>query len=280
VADPLGLDVCELAAGVHEIANARMTRALRSVSSEKGRDPRDFALIAYGGAGPLHAVDVARELAIRTVIVPQAPGTFSAFGMLTADLRREYAQTYRAPLTAEGLRGTVAFFAALEREAATWLQSAGVSSEHTLLEHAVDVRYVGQNYSVTIPLEPDAAQADVKRAFDAAHQQRYSHSAPEEPAEIIAARVSIVGRLSKPVLTGLASGNGAPPANALLGKRRVRFDSRSEVEATVYDRQHLLAGDSFTGPAIVQEDGSATLVPPGVRVDVQPSGHMILTVDA
>jgi N-methylhydantoinase A len=280
VATPLGLDVPLAAGGIIAIATAAMANAVRAVTTERGLDPRDFALIAYGGAGPLHAVDVARELAIRTVIIPQAPGTFSAFGMLTADLRREYAQTYRAPLSADGLRGTDAFFTALEDEAKAWLASAGVPSDATLLEHAVDVRYVGQNYSVTIPLVPGAQQADVKRAFDDAHQLRYSHSAPEEPAEIIAARVSIVGELSKPVLSGLRAGTGTPAASAVLGKRRVRFDPRSEIEATVYDRAQLLAGDAFSGPAIVQEDGSATVVPPDVRVEVQPSGHMILTVNA
>ena len=116
-----------------------MANAVRAVTTERGLDPRDFALIAYGGAGPLHAVDVARELAIRTVVIPQAPGKFSAYGMLTADLRREYAQTYRAPLTDEGLRGTTEFFTTLETEASAWLRSAGVPSEHTLLEHAIDV---------------------------------------------------------------------------------------------------------------------------------------------
>ena len=280
VAKPLGLDVALAAGGIIAIATAAMANAVRAVTTERGLDPRDFVLIAYGGAGPLHAVDVARELAIRKVIIPQAPGTFSAFGMLTADLRREYAQTYRTPLTAEGLRGTETFFATLEAEATAWLQSAGVPSESTLLEHAVDVRYVGQNYSVTIPLAPGSDQATVKAAFDAAHQQRYSHSAPEEAAEIIAARVSIVGQLSKPVLTELAAGNGTPVAASVIGTRRVRFDPRREIEATVYDRSQLLAGDAFPGPAIVQEDGSATIVPPGVQVAVQPSGHIILTVDA
>lgn len=279
VAQPLGLGVALAAGGIIAIATATMANAVRAVTTERGLDPRDFALVAYGGAGPLHAVDVARELAIRTVVIPQAPGTFSAFGMLTADLRREYAQTYRAPLTAEGLRGTEAFFASLEREAAAWLQSAGVPSENTLLEYALDVRYVGQNYSVTIPLAPGAEQVAVKAAFDAAHQQRYSHNAPQEPAEIIAARVSIVGQLSKPVLAGLASGTGTPAAAAVIGTRSVRFDPRTEIDARVYDRARLLAGDTFDGPAIVQEDGSATLVPPGVRVEVQPSGHLILTVD-
>lgn len=280
VARPLGLDVPLAAGGIIAIATAAMANAVRAVTTERGLDPRDFALVAYGGAGPLHAVDVARELSISKVIIPQAPGTFSAFGMLTADLRREYAQTYRAPLTADGLAGTEAFFETLEAEAKTWLASAGVPSENTLLEHAVDVRYVGQNYSVTIAIAPGSDQRTVKAAFDAAHQQRYSHSAPEESAEIIAARVSIVGQLSKPVLTDLAAGSGTPAAASILGKRPVRFDPRNEVDATIYDRAKLLAGDVFAGPCIVQEDGSATVVPPDVRVDVQPSGHMILTVDA
>ena len=278
VATPLHLDVPLAAGGIIAIATAAMANAVRAVTTERGLDPRDFALVAYGGAGPLHAVDVARELAIKTVIIPQAPGTFSAFGMLTADLRREYAQTYRAPLTADGLTGTETFFKTLEAEATKWLLSAGVPSEHTLLEHAVDIRYVGQNYSVTIALQPGTQQHEVKAAFDAAHQQRYSHSAPEEAAEIIAARVSIVGELSKPVLTELEAGTGTPAADSVLGKRNVRFDPRSEVEATVYDRAKLLAGDAFAGPAIVQEDGSATVVPPDVQILVQPSGHMILTV--
>ena len=280
IAQPLGLDVPLAAGGIIAIATAAMANAVRAVTTERGLDPRDFALVAYGGAGPLHAVDVARELSISKVIIPQAPGTFSAFGMLTADLRREYAQTYRAPLTGDGLAGTEAFFKTLEAEAKTWLASAGVPSESTLLEHAIDVRYVGQNYSVTIALEPRSDQATVKAAFDAAHQQRYSHSAPEESAEIIAARVSIIGRLSKPVLTELAAGTGAPAVGAVLGQRPVRFDPRTEVQATIYDRAQLLAGDTFAGPAIVQEDGSATLIPPGVYVAVQPSGHMILKVDA
>ena len=261
VAAPLGLDVPLAAGGIIAIATAAMANAVRAVTTERGLDPRDFVLFAYGGAGPLHAVDVARELAIRTVVIPQAPGTFSAFGMLTADLRREYAQTHRAPLTDEGLRSTEAMFGALQAEATTWLQSAGVPSENTFLEYGIDVRYVGQNYSVTIPLKPGSAQADVKRAFDAAHQQRYSHSAPEEAAEIIAARVSIIGQLSKPVLTELSAGSGTPAPAAVLGKRRVRFDPRTEVDATVYNRHAFLAGDTFAGPAIVQEDGSATVIP-------------------
>ncbi len=278
VAAPLGLDVPLAAGGVIAIATAAMANAVRAVTTERGLDPRDFVLVAYGGAGPLHAVDVARELAIATVVIPRAPGTFSAYGMLTADMRREYAQTYRAPLTAAGLRDVEATFAALEEEASAWLASAGVASDETTLDYALDVRYVGQNYSVTIPTQRNADDASVKAAFDAAHQQRYSHSAPDEAAEIIAARASISGRRAKPVLAPVPPGTGAPAPASILGRRPVRFDPRNEIDATVYDRAGLRAGDVLDGPAIVQEDGSATVVPPGVRVAVHPSGHLILTV--
>ncbi len=249
VATPLGLDVAVAAGGIIAIATAAMANAVRAVTTERGLDPRDFTLVAYGGAGPLHAVDVARELSIATVVIPQAPGTFSAFGMLTADLRREYAQTYRAPLTPDGLRGTAAFFTTLETEARTWLRSAGVPNENTLLEHAVDVRYVGQNYSVTIPLDPGAEHAAVKAAFDAAHQQRYSHSAPEEPAEIVAARVSIVGQLSKPVLAGLPAGTGAPVAGAVLGRRPRAFRPAQR------GRRHRLRSRAVAGRRHVRRTG-------------------------
>jgi N-methylhydantoinase A len=278
VAEPLELDVPSAAGGIIAIATAAMANAVRAVTTERGLDPRDFALVAYGGAGPLHAVDVARELAIATVIVPQAPGHFSAFGMLTADLRREYAQTFRAALSAEGLTTLEAVFGALEGEASAWLRSAGVPSNDVALERALDVRYVGQNYSVTIPVAAGAPHAEVKATFDATHLRRYSHNAPEEAAEIIAARVSIVGRLSKPALTDLAAGGPIPPPAALRGTRRVRFDPRTEVEAAVYDRSRLLAGNVFSGPAIVEEEGSSTCVPPGVRVEVLPSSQLILQV--
>jgi N-methylhydantoinase A len=280
IATPLALDVPLAAGGIVAIATAAMANAVRAVTTERGLDPRDFVLVAYGGAGPLHAVDVARELAISTVVVPRAPGTFSAYGMLTADVRREYAQTIRAALSAGGLGDIEAAFASLEAEARDWLRGVGVPSERTTIERALDVRYVGQNYSVTIPVSPGANDGEVKAAFDAAHQQRYSHSAAEEPAEIIAVRVSIVGDREKPAFGDVPPGTGAPDDASILGKRSVRFDPRHETESVVYDRARLRAGDVFPGPAIVQEDGSATLVPPAVSVTVHPSGHLILTVNA
>jgi N-methylhydantoinase A len=154
------------------IANATMANAVRAVTTERGLDPRDFALVAYGGAGPLHAVDIARELAIRTVIVPVAPGNFSAFGMLVADLRREYARTHRVALRPENLTGIASIAGELETEAAAWLQQAGVPNDNVVFEWGADVRYIGQDHSVTIPLQTgtdEAAYHAIKATFDAAH---------------------------------------------------------------------------------------------------------------
>jgi N-methylhydantoinase A len=282
-ARPLGLDVAAAASGILAIANATMANAVRAVTTERGLDPRDFALVAYGGAGPLHAVDIARELAIRNVIIPLAPGHFSAFGMLVADLRREYARTHRAPLARETLPGIAEIAHALEAEAAAWLRDAGVPSRNVVFEWSADVRYVGQDHSVTIPIQPgtdEPALRAIKATFDAAHLRRFSHNAPDERAEVVAVRVSIIGTLSKPALVELPTGTETPPADAVLEHRPVRFDRGSEVQATVYDRARLLANNVISGPAIIQEAGSATCIPAGVTALVHRAGHLLLTVGA
>jgi N-methylhydantoinase A len=282
IAEPLGLDRTFAAAGILAIANATMANAVRAVTTERGLDPRDFALVAYGGAGPLHAVDIARELAIRTVVIPQAPGHFSAYGMLHADLRREYARTHRARVAVPEMRGIRALVRELETEAAAWMASTGVPSDGVRFEYAGDVRYVGQDHSVTMPLAlgetDDAAVRAIKDAFDAAHRQRYSHHAPDEDAELVAVRVSIVGALAKPQLPPIEYGGSEPDAEAVIDRRRVYFERGRDIESVVYDRTRLRAGNVFHGPAIVQEAGSSTSVPPGVRVEVTPPGHLLLTV--
>jgi N-methylhydantoinase A len=282
IAGPLGLDRTFAAAGILAIANATMANAVRAVTTERGLDPRDFALVCYGGAGPLHAVDVARELAIRTVVIPQAPGHFSAYGMLQADLRREYARTHRARIAVATLPGVRALVRELETEAEAWMASTGVPREAVRFEYAGDVRYVGQDHSATMPFALAADDAEsvraIKDAFDAAHLQRYSHNAPAEDAELVAVRVSIVGALPKPQLPPIEPGGPEPDAAAAIDRRRVHFGRGGAVEAVVYDRARLRAGNVFHGPAIVQEAGSSTTVPPGVRVDVTPPGHLLLTV--
>jgi N-methylhydantoinase A len=283
IAEPLGIDLAAAAEGIVAIATTQMAYAVRTVSTERGLDPRDFVLIAYGGAGPMQAVDVARELAVRDVVIPVAPGHFSAYGMLTADLRREYARTFVAPLKAAALASAIAQrFDELAAEAAAWLESTGIAPAGVTYERAADIRYQGQEHAVTIAIPvaldaPDAEQT-IKAAFDAQYLQRYGHSAPEEPAEFVAARVSVVGTLNKPQPPMLLSGD-TDPSEALIERRAVRFSAGPPVETAIYDRAQLNAGMTFAGPAMVEESGSLTCVPPGVHVLVNPYGHLLLTVE-
>ena len=280
VAAPLGLELIAAAQGIVAIANATMANAVRAVTTERGLDPRDFTLVAYGGAGPMHAVDVARELAIRRVLVPLSPGHFSAVGMLTADLRREYVRTYFTRFTQAVAAELDAVCAELETEARAWLASTGLAGDEIAFERSADMRYVGQEHAVNVPLDrafSDAgAFAAIKATFDGAHQLMYSHSAPEELAEIVSLRVSIIGLLPKPRWSTLASGSGRPHEDALLERRTVYFAGRA-YETSVYDRDGLRADDTLVGPAIVQEIASSTSIPPGIRASVTDYGHLLLT---
>jgi len=281
IAEPLQLATLDAASGIVAIANASMANAVRAVTTERGLDPRDFALVAYGGAGPMHAVEVARELAIRSVIIPVSPGHFSAIGMLTADLRREYVRTHLCRLAEERLGELEGIYGELEREALAWLQSTGMSSEGVVYGRAADMRYVGQEHAVTVALETafagDDAVAQIKARFDAAHLEMYAHHAPEEDAEVVSLRASIVGRMPKPQWVELTRGGVVPPSTALLGTRSVRFGN-TIVEAKVYDRAALLAGNMIEGPAIVDEAASSTTLPPETRCKVSPFGHLLLSV--
>jgi N-methylhydantoinase A len=283
IAEPLGIELAEAAEGIVAIATTQMAYAVRTVSTERGLDPRDFVLIAYGGAGPMQAVDVARELSVRDVVIPVAPGHFSAYGMLTADLRREYARTFVAPLKATALVSSIAnLYDELAAEAAAWLASTGIAPASVTYERAADIRYHGQEHAVTIPFPtaldaPDAEQT-IKAAFDAQYLQRYGHSAPEEPAEFVAARVSVVGTLNKPQPPRLLSGD-TDPSEALIERRAVRFTAGAPVQTAIYDRARLNAGMAFAGPAMIEEPGSLTCVPPGVHLFVNPYGHLLLTVE-
>jgi N-methylhydantoinase A len=281
IATPLGLAAAEAADGILAIANATMANAVRAVTTERGLDPRDFSLVAYGGAGPMHAVEVARELAITKVLIPLSPGHFSAIGMLTADLRREYVRTHFSRLEAAKLPELEAICKELEAEALAWLRSTGMTSDDVAYERAGDMRYVGQEHAVTValdmPFTEPGADATIKAAFDAAHQQMYSHSAPEEGAEVVSLRVSIVGRLPKPTWSPLGDGTAAPQGEALLERRPVYFNG-APVETPVYARAALLAGNVIEGPAIVQEVASSTMIPPRVRAEVGTFGALALTL--
>ncbi|NUS17791.1 MAG: hydantoinase/oxoprolinase family protein, partial [Streptomyces sp.] len=285
LAGALGMDTTATAAGVIAIGAASMANSVRAVTTERGLDPRDFALFAYGGNGPLHISLVARELGVRKVVVPPFPAVFAALGMLMADVRRDIVQTGVRTLGTEdavdaetegALEGA---FAELERECARALRDGAVRYEGLDFQRAADMRYVGQEHTVTVPVPEEGGAAELKRAFDRAHGERYGHSAPQEPAQIVSLRVSAVGTLGKPDLPKIAAGGAEPPAAALTGSRDIVFTpAQGPVRSAVYAREALLAGNTLAGPAVVEEPTATTLLRPGDTLDVDAFGNLLLTI--
>jgi N-methylhydantoinase A len=282
IAEPLEVDLERAAAGMLEVATSAMANVVRQVTLQRGLDPRDFALFAYGGGGPLHASAVARELSIGTVVVPEAPGLFSALGMLLADLRRDYVQTLFARLDDVNMAELEARFSELESEGREALEQSGVPTDRVIFERAADMRYVGQEHAVAVALPADLCaeehRAVVKRLFDEAHQVRYSHSAPEESADVVSLRVTAIGRLSKPTLPAVAVGSLVPPETARKASRQVQFEDHGLLETAVFDRTGLLAGNVVEGPAVIEEASSTTVLEPGDVATVNAYGHLVIRV--
>jgi N-methylhydantoinase A len=282
LAAPLGVSLERAAEGMLEVGTSAMANAVRQVTLQRGLDPRDFTLVAYGGGGPLHASAVARELSITTAVIPQSPGHFSAAGMLLADLRRDYVQTLFARLDDITMEELEAQFRRLEDEGRSALAASGIADKDIHFERAADMRYAGQEPSVAVRLPStvgeEPARHEVKRLFDEAHELRYSHSATEESADVVSIRDSAIGRLSKPQSPELASGERTPPADALQGRRAVAFAGRGRLESDVYDRARLLHGNVIEGPAVIEEVASTTIVEPGDSATVDRFGNLILSI--
>jgi N-methylhydantoinase A len=259
-----------------------MANTVRQVTIQRGLDPRDFTLFAYGGGGPLHGAAVARELQIGTLIIPQAPGLFSALGMLMADLRRDYVQTLFAKLDDLDMGDLEREFEQLEAQGRVALLDSGIATDRVVFERACDMRYVGQEHSVAVRVPAhvgnEADRAEIKRLFDDAHQLRYSHSAPDESADLVSLRVSAIGQLTKPRLPQIAEGSTSPPAAASKGSRTVAFAGYGDLAAAVFERSALLAGNAIEGPAVIEEPAATTIVEPGDRVTVNRFGHLVITL--
>ncbi|HUK40943.1 MAG TPA: hypothetical protein VLX11_07865, partial [Candidatus Acidoferrales bacterium] len=221
-----------------------------------------------------------KELSIRTIIIPQAPGHFSAVGMLMADFRRDYVQTLFARMDDLEMAELEEEFKKLEAEGRKALQASGIPAERIIFERAADMRYVGQEHAVAVRVPEavgdEAARGQIKKLFDEAHELRYSHSAPGESADIVSLRVSAIGRLEKPQFPKIPEGNAAPPPAARRGVRSVIFEGSGALEAAVFDRTKLLQGNVINGPAIIEEAASTTVVEPGDTVTVNAYGHLIM----
>lgn len=279
VARPLNLALEAAAEGVIRIANANMSRAIRSVSTERGYDLGEFALFAYGGAGPLHGTEIAAECGIPTVVVPQEPGTMCARGMLLTDISFDFVRSELAELTAESWRRACGLFAAMEAEARAWLERERVEAADRSFRYHVDARYQGQNFEVIVPLEriaPDGMNEFI-RSFHAVHGQEYGYDLPGKAIEIVNCRLQAVGRVPKAPLTEL-SGSGTPD-EALAGRRSIYHGSAHGWLATpVYARAKLSAGNEIAGPAVIEEMSSTVLLAPGQRATVDRIGNLVINI--
>jgi N-methylhydantoinase A len=274
----------DLARGIVAVANANMERALRVISVERGHDPRDFALICFGGAGGLHAADLARSLGIPQVIVPPSPGAFSALGILVSDIVKDASRSLLAPVPkvdrrslhhfAEFVRHLGEHFAELEREAREELRREHFSPELARVERRLDVRYVGQAYELPVPFTPDFS-----KQFHREHEKAYGYAHAGRPIEVVNLRVRLTIPTAKP--TALARWMGSPgkTSRALVKEKPVWLGSRFWA-TPLYDRQGLAPGARLRGPAVVVEYSSTTVVPPDFVLNVDRFSNLLLSPHA
>ena len=278
VGKPLGLSLEEAALGILTIANFNMSLSVRAVSVETGYDPRDCVLVPSGGGGALHAMAIARELSVPKVIIPPMPAHFSALGMLMADLKHDYVQTFVRELAETNGAQIADAFAVLEKSAIETLSEEGCKPEQILLRRFLDMRYRGQEYTLPVPVAEELrtlSDFDAIRArFDQMHQEHYGHSAPKEPVMMVNLRLSALGKFDNELPLAAAS-VGADRGEQ--GRRRVIFDT-APVDCPIYLRSGFEAGDRLTGPAVIEEVGATILVYPGDTMQVNELGQLVIDV--
>jgi N-methylhydantoinase A len=277
VAEPLGLTVEEAALGMLRISIAHMTLAVRGVSIERGYDPRDFVMVASGGNGGLHAPLIASELSIPKVIMPVLPAHFSAVGMLMTDIRHDYVRTHSYSLQELDFAGLGAIFDEFAAEGHALLTSEGVPAGRQEMRLSLDMRYIGQEYYLNVPIKRTdlipANRSAFKDWFDQAHQRNYGQSGGTEPVEIVNARVSAHGLRDRLPVRAATARNGMAGAK----RREVYLESaQTPVDCAIYNRAELKPAAAVEGPAIIEEDASTVLVPAGARATMLESGEILI----
>jgi len=275
IARPLKMETTAAAQAILDIAISKMSLAVREVSVEKGYDPRDFTLVASGGAGPLHITAIARELHIPRVIVPLFPSHFSALGMLLADERHDFIRTFYGDLSGIDFKAAVQVHDEMVREASGALRHAANAQRQIHL----DLRYVGQEFTLQVPVTLDQLKAGdhrtIRKAFDALYEHRYAHHSPDEPVEMVNVRLAVIGQRPRLKFPSVQRGAAPKPAR----EREVYFiDARKPVRCPVYDRPSLSDGMTIEGPAIIQEHGTTTTLFKGDVCRVVPSGELVIDV--
>ncbi|MDA4113206.1 MAG: hydantoinase/oxoprolinase family protein [Thaumarchaeota archaeon] len=279
IADPLGLDVVEAASGIIRIAESNMLGSMRISSVERGYDPRDFVTVAYGGAGPLVAANLARELGSPSAVIPPHPGIFSAIGMLYSDIRLDVSGTYMGPLKTIRMDSLSDAFDRLERQAASTLSRS--YDGKVVFSRTADIRYVGQNHEVTTPV-PSGALTEESRAtivenFNKEHWRYYGHFKPNEPTEMQTLRVAAIGTTAMPRRKKIERSGDID--RAFKGRRAVFFEEANGFLATtVFERGKLGAGARIAGPAVIEEMDSTIIIHPKQAASVNAFGDVVIKV--
>jgi N-methylhydantoinase A len=261
-----------MAQGILDIINAKMADAIRTITIRRGIDPRDFTLLAYGGAGPAQATALANQLDINEVIVPVLPGAFSAWGMLHTDIRHDFKTTFYGFWDQVSPLALASEFERLEGEGRAYLVNEGVAAQAVSFERFGDFRYQGQEYVLTIPISSGPVDmAGVRRSFDAAYERQYGHSSPEGRAEVANLRVAAIGRLQRP-----PAPDPVIVASQPARMREVYFDGL-RTETAIIQRDQIAPGDVIDGPAIIEEPTATTLLPPNWRLRLIAGRHLSLT---
>ena len=278
LAEPLAIDIRTAAAAVIDVVNHAMAEVLKIVSVQRGHDPRDFALAAFGGAGPLHAAALASELGIAEVICPPIPGAFSALGLVGTDLKRDYVRTLYTTAASADPKAVEAAFVTLENRGAAMLDRAGVAPARRRFERSVDARYPRQSHELVISVPPRAvdaaALAEIAAAFHDRHLHTYGHDNRSEPVQIVSVRVTAIGAIAPLVIRDTVARSGT---NTIKAKRQVWFRETGVIEAAIYDRKRMPAGLEVAGPVVIESLDSTILVPPGWQAKMNEDGFVLLT---
>jgi N-methylhydantoinase A len=276
----LGLSLLDAANGIIEIANANMVGAIRLISVQRGLDPREFVLVSFGGAGPMHANALARELSIPKVLVPMSPGVTSALGLLVTDIKHDYVQACLQQMDSIDFQHLNKSFREMEERGRQVLASEGVRDSGMSFTHHLDMRYVGQSYELKIEISRrDLGPGDeevLNAAFFKEHERAYGYAATSEPTEVVNLRLAAVGAIKRPQLRQLRPG-GADSSEAIKGERAVYFAEVGEMmDCKVYDRYGLEWGNHIRGPAIVEEMDSTVVIHPGYCAEVDRYGNILI----
>ncbi len=279
LAEKLNMSKMGTAEGIISVMIANVAKAVRVISVQRGHDPRDYALMAFGGAGPLHVARLAKELDIAKIIVPRTPGTLCALGLLLTDLRADFAVSRLVDIDAAGAPTAVeSGFTEIEAQAADWFTREGIGADRQILTRTADMRYRGQNYELSVPVHSGPINSDTFKAlaegFEAAHQQRFGFVAEGETVQVVTVRVQATGVVAKAEFKAEAD-HGQDSSLAKTAERDVWFDG-GFLRSPIYERAKLHAGNVVIGPAIIEQMDTTTVIPPGMKGSVDPYLNLIL----